>query len=200
MVDHFIKQQTRDLVFVNVNILDKFLHIDNEALLIASIKSIKQYVRIPKITSENQFIKDEIIKTTEQMLDLEKATLRDIVNFNGVQMQQFNKISIVGNNLVLDSITLKIPDNYVESVKSALKNRYFDKNGNPLLTEIRLSELKTLPVIDFEYQRKLKDYIDDLVFSLYFNVPIKTIGIDHNTEIKQLCQENEFYSYINKDK
>lgn len=186
--------------FVNIFLLDKMLHISNEALLIASIKSIKQYIRIPKIISENQFIKDEIIKTTEQMLDLEKTTLRDIVNFNGVQMQQFNKISVVGNNLVLDSMTLEIPDNYVESVKSALKNKYFDKNGNPLLTEIRLSELKTLPVIDFEYQRKLKDYIDDLVFALYFDAPVKNIGIDHASEIKQLCQENEFYSYINTKK
>lgn len=186
--------------FVNIFLLDKMLHISNEALLIASIKSIKQYIRIPKIISENQFIKDEIIKTTEQMLDLEKATLRDIVNFNGVQMQQFSKIAIVNNNLVLDTLTLKIPDAFINAVKTALIGKYFDKKGNPLLTEIRLSELKSLPVIDFEQQQKLKDYIDDLVFVLYFNIPVKNIGIDHAGEIKQVCQENEFYSYINKDK
>lgn len=186
--------------FVNIFLLDKMLHISNEALLIASIKSIKQYIRIPKIISENQFIKDEIIKTTEQMLDLEKATLRDIVNFNGVQMQQFSKIAIVNNNLVLDTLTLKIPDAFINAVKTALIGKYFDKKGNPLLTEIRLSELKSLPVIDFEQQQKLKDYIDDLVFVLYFNIPVKNIGIDHAGEIKQMCQENEFYSYINKDK
>ena len=180
-------------------LFNSYLKTENEQAILLGIKSIKQYIRIPKITSENQFIKDEIIKTTEQMLDLEKATLRDIVNFNGVQMQQFNKISVVGNNLVLDSMTLEIPDNYAESVKSALKNKYFHKNGNPLLTEIRLSELKTLPVIDFEYQRKLKDYIDDLVFALYFNVPVKNIGINHAGEIKQMCQENEFYSCINAE-
>ena len=186
---------------INKYVYNQLFSLDNEKLgIFIVVKRIKQYVRIPKITSENQFIKDEIIKTTEQMLDLEKTTLRDIVNFNGVQMQQFNNISVVGNNLVLDSMTLGIPDNYAESVKSALKNKYFDKNGNPLLMEIRLSELKTLPVIDFEYQQKLKDYIDDLVFTLYFNVPVKNIGIDHAGEIKQMCQENEFYSYINKDK
>ena len=181
-------------------VLQNALKVPNEKNFSVPIKGIKKYIRIPKIVSENQFIKDEIIKTTEQMLDLEKATLRDIVNFNGVQMQQFNKISVVGNNLVLDSMTLEIPDNYVEAVKFALKNKYFDKNGNPLLTEIRLSELKLLPVIDFEQQEKLKNYIDDLVFALYFNVPVKIVGTEHANEIKQLCQENEFYSYINKDK
>lgn len=132
------------------------------------------------------------------MLDLEKVTLRDVINFNGVQMQQFDKISVVGNKLMLDSIKLEIPDNYIEAVKSVLKNKYFDKNGNPLLTEVRLSELKSLSVIDFEYQQKLKDYIDDLVFALYFNVPIKTIGLEHSQDIKTLCSENEFYAYINK--
>lgn len=183
---------------LNLFILEKNLKLPNEAIYLVSIKSIKQYIRIPKITPENRFIKDEIIKTTEQMLDLEKATLRDIVNFNGVQMQQFDKISVVGNKLMLDSIKLEIPDNYIEAVKSVLKSKYFDKNGNPLLTEVRLSELKSLSVIDFEYQQKLKDYIDDLVFVLYFNVPIKTIGLEHSQDIKTLCSENEFYAYINK--
>ena len=181
-------------------LFNAYLKTENEQAILLGIKSIKQYIRIPKITSENQFIKDEIIKTTEQMLDLEKVTLRDVVNFNGVQMQQFNSVSVVGNNLVLDSMRLNIPENYIVSVRDALQNKYFDKKGNPLLTEIRLSELKSLPVIDFEYQATLKDYIDDLVFALYFNVPVKNIGINHASEIKQMCQENEFYSYINKDK
>ncbi len=171
---------------------------ENEQAILLGIKSIKQYIRIPKITSENQFIKGEVIKATEQMLDLEKVTLRDIIDFNGVQMQQFNKISVVNDKLDLDTLTLKIPDNYITPVKKALMDNYFDKNENPLLTEIRLSELKSLPIIDFEYQKQIKDYIDDLVFALYFNVPIKHTGLGYASEIKQSCLENEFYTYINK--
>ena len=185
---------------INILMLNNVLKLPNEAIYLVSIKSIKQYIRIPKITPENQFIKDEIIKTTEQMLDLEKVTLRDVVNFNGVQMQQFNSVSVVGNNLVLDSMRLNIPENYIVSVRDALQNKYFDKKGNPLLTEIRLSELKSLPVIDFEYQAALKDYIDDLVFALYFNIPIIRVGIKYAAEIKQRCKSNEFYEYINTQK
>lgn len=181
-------------------LFNAYLKTENEQAILLGIKSIKQYARVPKITPENQFIKDEIIKTTEQMLDLEKATLRDIVNFNGVQMQQFNSVSVVGNNLVLDSMRLNIPENYIVSVRDALQNKYFDKKGNPLLTEIRLSELKSLPVIDFEYQATLKDYIDDLVFALYFNIPITCVGIKYAAEIKQRCKSNEFYEYINTQK
>lgn len=185
---------------LNKTILTKVFKVENEDTLTIAIglKAIKNSIRVPKITPENQFIKDEIIKTVEQMLDLEKVTLRDVINFNGVQMQQFDKISVVGNKLMLDSIKLEIPDNYIEAVKSVLKSKYFDKNGNPLLTEVRLSELKSLSVIDFEYQQKQKDYIDDLVFALYFNVPIKTIGLEHSQDVKTLCSENEFYAYINK--
>lgn len=179
-------------------IFDSYLKTENEQAILLGIKSIKQYIRIPKITSENQFIKGEVIKATEQMLDLEKVTLRDIIDFNGVQMQQFNKISVVNNKLDLDTLTLKIPDNYITPVKKALMDNYFDKNENPLLTEIRLSELKSLPIIDFEYQKQIKDYIDDLVFALYFNVPIKHTGLGYASEIKQSCLENEFYTYINK--
>jgi len=187
---------------LNKTVLTKIFKVENEDTLTIAIglKAIKHSIRIPKITSENLFIKDEVIKTTEQMLDLERVTLRDVVNFNGVQMQQFNSVSVVGNNLVLDSMRLNIPENYTVSVRDALQNKYFDKKGNPLLTEIRLSELKSLPVIDFEYQATLKNYIDDLVFALYFNIPITRVGIKYAAEIKQRCKSNEFYEYINTQK
>ncbi|MGN0917005.1 MAG: Eco57I restriction-modification methylase domain-containing protein [Candidatus Enterousia sp.] len=184
---------------INNLVLQKLLKLGNEKLgIFIVIKRLKNFIRIPKITSENQFIKDEIIKTTEQMLDLEKTTLRDIVNFNGVQMQQFNTVAVIDNTLKLDSLQLNIPEQYVNSVKTALKDKYFDKKGNPLLTEIRLSELKSLPIVDFEYQQQLKKYIDDLVFALYFNIPLKNVGTEHHNEIVQQCQENEFYMYVNK--
>ena len=116
-------------------LFNAYLKTENEQAILLGIKSIKQYIRVPKITTENQFIKDEVIKTTEQMLDLEKVTLRDVVNFNGVQMQQFNSLSVVGNNLVLDSMRLNIPENYIVSVRDALQNKYFDKKAIVLTTK-----------------------------------------------------------------
>lgn len=177
-------------------VFHSYLKTENEQAILLGIKSVKQYIRMPKITPSTQFIKDEIVKVTEQLLDLETRTLRDIVNFNSVQMQQFSKVSVVGDNLCLDTVTLKIPNNYTSAVKDALMDKYFDKQGNLLSPEIRLTELKSLSVIDFEYQKELKDYIDDLVFALYFNVPVKTVGIKHSEEIKQMCKKNDFYAHI----
>ena len=62
--------------------------------------------------------------------------------------------------------------------------------------QIILSELKELPVIDFEKQKKLKNYIDDLVFVLYFNVPVKKISMDKAGEIRKNCGENKFYKIL----
>ena len=59
-----------------------------------------------------------------------------------------------------------------------------------------LSELKYLIALDKNLQESLKDYIDDLVFALYFNVPVKKIGFNQAGRIKELCRQNEFFDYI----
>jgi len=78
-------------------------------------------------------------------------------------------------------------------IERAIQNTYGDKKllGNK---EIVLSELKRLPVIDFEKQKELKDYVDDLIFALYFNVPIKKIGFEKAESIKVECAKNKFYN------
>ena len=59
--------------------------------------------------------------------------------------------------------------------------------------------MKSLPVIDFDKQKKIKDYIDDLAFSLYFNVLIKKVGVELAGEIKKKCEENKFYKIVKKE-
>ncbi|GAI14950.1 unnamed protein product, partial [marine sediment metagenome] len=62
-------------------------------------------------------------------------------------------------------------------VKKIFEEVYNNKELNFKGQKISLSELKALPVIDFETQIIIKDYIDDLVFALYFNIRIKNLGI-----------------------
>ena len=62
-----------------------------------------------------------------------------------------------------------------------------------------LSELKYLMALDKDLQESLKDYIDDLVFALYFNVSVKKVGISLSKQIKGLCHKTEFYDYIQKE-
>ena len=50
---------------------------------------------------------------------------------------------------------------------------------------VSLTELKTLPAIDFDKQAEIKKQIDDIVFALYFDVPVKDV------------EKHEFYGYVN---
>ncbi|PIU18879.1 MAG: hypothetical protein COT16_00745, partial [Elusimicrobia bacterium CG08_land_8_20_14_0_20_44_26] len=176
-------------------ILEKNLRQEQEQAFFVAITSIKQYVRVPKITKENQFIKDEIIKRTEEMLLLEEKTLSDFVGFSGIMLQKFDDVEIEGSNLILkhngDKIKLKIKSNIKlvsETIQKELKEELKSENK-----KINLADLKNLPVIDFEKQKKIKDYIDDLVFALYFNVSINEISRNKFDKIKNLCSKNKCY-------
>lgn len=174
---------------------------ENEKEYLVPIKAIKEFVRIPKITEDNQFIKDEIIKKTGEMLVLEEVKLSSLVDFSGVMMQKFDQVEVEGDNLALikdgKKIILKIKKD-----KNLVKQTIADKfNGNKLKLKdkaIVLSDLKEMSVVDFEKQKELKDYIDDLVFALYFNVLIRKVGVSLADEIKKKCEENKFYKILNK--
>lgn len=184
-------------------VLGSNLKNENEKDYLVSIASVKQFVRVPEITEDNQFIKNEIIKRTEEMLKLEEIKLSDLVDFSKVIMQKFDNVSVDGEKLVLEKddreIKLKIKSD-AKTVKQAIEEK-FETAGRLKLKEkfkINLSELKSLPIIDFERQRLLKNYIDDLVFALYFGVRISSVGFDKAKSIKSACGKNEFYEIIIK--
>jgi len=164
-----------------------------------STSAIKQFVRVPRIIESNQFVKDEIIKRTDEMLALEDVKLADLVDFSEVMMQKFDAVSVKGDSLILhkdkEERKLKIKIN-----KGLVEKTIADKYGSDELEfehrQIRLSDLKSLPAIDFERQAALKDYIDDLVFSLYFNIPLTKVGLERAPSIKELCQKNRFYNLV----
>lgn len=185
---------------INNKLLSTLLKSEQEKDLLVSIASLKQFVRVPKITEDNQFIKDEIIKKTEEMLALEDINLSDLVDFSGVLMQKFDSVKVEGGNLILEKDDKEIKceiQKDADLVKNTIKRIQQDKK---LFKEgkVIFSELKNMPAIDFEKQKKIKDYIDDLVFALYFNVPIKKVGIDKAKEIKKECEKSKFYGILDK--
>jgi hypothetical protein len=184
---------------VNNKILSVNLKIENEKEFQVSIKSVKQYIRIPIITTKNQAVKSEIVKQTELMLDLETMILKDIVNFSGISVQKFDKIRVSGGNLILTrketDYQCKIKTGKSDFVQKLITETYFN-NGILLNKEITLSELKILPAIDFDEQTAIKNYIDDLLFALYFDISLSKLGITETSNIKNLCQKNKFYEFI----
>ncbi|MCL2799508.1 MAG: Eco57I restriction-modification methylase domain-containing protein [Endomicrobia bacterium] len=180
---------------INILLLNNFLKIDSEALLIASITSIKQYIRIPKISKENQHIKVEVINQITSLLSKENLLLKDILDFSKITKQQFDSVEIKNEKLVLNDseYALQIPKELLSAVSKAIEDKY-----GLLLSErrISLSELKNLKIVDTDYQDKIKSYIDDLVFALYFGIPIKSLGLNKAEDIKLYCEKSEFYNLV----
>ena len=173
---------------------------EQEKDILLGIKSIKEYVRVPKIFPHNQSVKNEIVRSTKDMLALEDSKLSDYVDLSRVMSQKFDKASIEGNTLVLvkdkRSMKLKIRTN-IALVKSSLSKQYgSDKLIDTENKSIDLSELKELPVIDRVKQTALKDYVDDLVFALYFNVHLKNLGLSKAKNIKAACKKNKYYKLV----
>ncbi|PIT90103.1 hypothetical protein COU23_00305 [Candidatus Kuenenbacteria bacterium CG10_big_fil_rev_8_21_14_0_10_36_11] len=187
---------------INEIILKVNLMQEHEQSFLLPITGIKEFVRIPKIIEDNQFIKDEIIKKTEEMLALEEIKFSDLVDFSNVMMQKFNEVTLEGGDLILIKdkknflCKIKKDKNLVEqTIKAKFSDNKLKLNGK----EIDLSDLRETPVIDFVKQKELKNYIDDLVFALYFRVPIKELSGDKAAEIKKMCAENEFYEITNNN-
>jgi hypothetical protein len=186
---------------LNYKILEINNKTENEKEFLVSIKTIKQYIRIPKITANNKQIKAEIIKQTEALLDLEKLVINDLVDFPSTTMQAFDFVRVENNNLVLTSGNKdkvgKIKRGKSDIVKSAITDEYFSKSYIIPNKEINITELRSLTAIDYDEQKKIKGYIDDLVFALYFDLSIDNLGIENNDNIHKTVSKNEFYSLVN---
>ena len=175
---------------VNTVLFQKLFSVGNEKLgIFIVIKRIKEFIRIPKITSKNQKLKDKVIALTESILVLESVVLRDIVDFGKLNVQRFDTIYVDKNELVLSNgkeFRLKVADGKANLVQKIIQEKY--KDGGLIATQsIALSELKSLPAIDFDRQAEIKKEIDDIVFALYFGVPVSDVA------------KHEFYNYIKED-
>jgi len=182
-------------------IIEKSFKVEQEDKLtiLLGIKLIKNQIRVPKITRDNQHIKDEIIRRTEEMLALEEKTLSDFVDFSGVLVQRLDDVQVAGDTLSLvhDNRETKLRIKGDTGLIASTIAEEFGARGLKLETrKITLSELRNLQVIDLERQTKLKDYIDDLVFALYFNIPLKEVGLDKAEEIQKDCSKSKYYRLL----
>ena len=176
-----------------LKILRGMTKLPNESTYILSLGSVKEFIRIPKINEDNKHIKSEIIKQAEKLLSLEEYQLKDYVEFT-TPIQRFNDVRVEGGKVILTDfkdkkIYQRIETN-VELVELIINEKFANKK------DILLEDLKYTEAIDKKRQAEIKDYIDDLVFSLYFNITIKRIGIERSKEIKNICEKNPFYKYL----
>ena len=144
-------------------ILDFNLRSPAEKDVLVGIKAIKSYIRTPKITEHTKPIKDEIIKHSDTMLNCEKHNLSDFVNFSQLMQQRFDSVDVVGHSLKLtrnkEDVLLPI-ESSAEIIKKVV-------SGTKPGVEIVLSDLKSLPIVDLDKQRLIKEEIDRLFYKLY---------------------------------
>lgn len=180
-------------------LLEKTFKIGNEDKLtyILGLTFVKEFIHIPKVSSENKHIINEIIKQTEILFSLENCQLKDFIDFNTTK-QKFESIHVDGKYLILkdsngEEIKQKIKKNttmIVELINDLMKPKS--------QFELTLHNLKYIKAIDIEQQVTLKDYIDDLVFALYFNIALSQVGFSNAGQIKNECKKNQFYNYVFK--
>lgn len=182
-------------------ILEKNLRQESERDFLVPIKAIKQYVRVPIISNQNRHIKKEVINRTEEMLSLEERTLSDYVDFSGILVQKFEDAQVEGNNLVLvhDRQKMELPiKEHTKPVTSSIAEQLGGQRSGLEKHYISLHELRNLPVVDYERQNRLKAYTDDLVFALYFGIPLRDLGLKNAMAIRKACLANRHYEYILK--
>ena len=180
-------------------LIERLRKSENEKDVLMGLSVIKQFIRVPKITAANQHIKDEIIKRAEEMLALEDKTLSDFVDFSGVLVQKLDDVRVAGNTLVLShdnqEIELQIKGD-TKLIASIIAEELGTKGLKLEKRKITLPELRNLQVIDFEKQSQLKSYIDNLVFALYFDIPLKGVGLENSDEIREACLESKYYKIL----
>jgi len=187
---------------INKIIFEKSLKQENERNYLIPLKAVKSLVRIPNINENNQVIKNEIINKAKDLLTFEKNTLSNFVDFSKVMVQKFDSVIIKDDSLVLrkdeKEIELQIKDN-LDLIKQTVDDSYNSPKLDLEEKQILLTDLKSLPVINFVKQRALKDYVDDLVFALYFNISLKELGLDKVINIKEICAKNSYYELVNEE-
>jgi hypothetical protein len=177
-------------------ILEKNLKQPNEKDFFVPLRGIKSYVRIPNINNHNIDIKKEIISSCELLINMESICINEIVDFSKLLFQKFDNVYVKGKELVIEykgqSSKCKITGD-ISLVEKCIEE--FLKSD--LFKEVALiSDLKQIPAYDVEYQAEIKDYIDDLVFALYFKIDIPKLGFENRDKIKKLCEKNKYYKLI----
>ena len=168
--------------FISTLIFNKLLKLPNEQDILIGIKTIKDFIRIPTITPENQPLKTEITTKVEQLLALEQIKLSDLIDFTNVLVQKFDSLAVENEFLLLKSED-KITQCKIKKNKNLVEK--FVKENTENLT---LKTLKSALVVDEQAQTALKKEIDDLVFCLYFN-----------TQLTDL-EKNKYYQYLQNAK
>ncbi len=144
-------------------IINLFLKTQGEKDLLLQINFVKEFLRVPRITPENEPLKRKIIELTEELLALETVKLADLVDFSKVMIQKFDSFEIEKASLILKSGDQVTKCRIKKEIPFLKEMEFLKKTEN-----LTLKALKNQTVIDETRQAELKKEIDVLVEKMYF--------------------------------
>jgi type I restriction-modification system DNA methylase subunit len=155
-------------------ILNLNLSSDHEQALIIGIKSIKNFIRVPNIdTDQKKKWKLELVELAQRLLDCENVELQDLVDFDSdlLLRPQYESWSVhsgnlhltIGNHTVNFAIKNKSNESEIFETLESIYGKPIVIGDNPIL----LSDLKKININSTKSQSKIKNQIDGLVLELY---------------------------------
>lgn len=130
-------------------ILNTIAKNNNEKInILVQVATIKNFVRVPIITPQNQPLKDRLIVIAQSILDAEKYLFKDCIEFGSYMQQSIDSISLQGSKLMINSGG----KNIALALKAGISTARIEHNLNLYLKEHKkdmdLLSFKNFPCID----------------------------------------------------
>jgi len=185
---------------LNGYIFHKLFQLGNEKIgIFVVVKRIKEFLKIPVIDKKNVSIKNCIISSATELVEMEKQVLSNIVDFSGVLLQKFDRIDVAGEHLVVKYKGKSVRCRVLKDIDSVKKITQMTALHGLLSNDGigNVGELKSLSSFDSEEQAKLKNYIDDLIYSLYLRIDLSMVDYHDKTDVHRACVEDRYYKLVN---
>ena len=112
-------------------------------------------------------------------------------------MQKFDKVGIYEDNLVIHYKFNQVNCKITGDINMVQKYIIRLQDSGIFTEQNYIAELKDISIYNIDYQSRLKEYIDHLVYSLYFKIELPNIGYQYNSEIKKICSTHEYFKMVN---
>jgi type I restriction-modification system DNA methylase subunit len=158
---------TSSLVWTFLNAL---LKLQNEQSFSLGIKTIKEFVRIPRLSSNVDTDKELLISLVDSLLKEDRKTVGDLVILD-TNLQRVDDVWIEGKKLFLQKgptvKVLEVSPETAVTLDLGLTAAFGVHHKGASNRAVFISELKSIPVTDQHRLESLRAQIDELVLKLY---------------------------------
>jgi hypothetical protein len=150
--------------------LNALLRLQNEQSFSLGIKTIKEFVRIPKASTQNEALKTTIIDLVEALLTEDRRTFGDLLTID-TNLQRIDDVWVEGGQLFLKkgptTKAIRLRPAQAASAQMILETAFGPYRAGSGKRSMSLAELQALSATDYARLRFIKSQIDGKVMDLY---------------------------------